>query len=166
MDGNLYVSGSSRLTDTSLYDCLTANYDPAGNKLWEARYDADSREDLQTDMVLDDNANIYVACQSVEGDPLQRDYATIKYDNAGNPLWVKRYEKPAQGRDYVTDIEIDDDGSVYVTGHVATDYGDYFATIKYTEATLANAVASLIFRVEDMELLPGCRKKNPRCEFR
>jgi len=46
-DGNVFVTGISRPTPTSLYNYLTVKYDFLGNRLWEARYDGPiSNEDL------------------------------------------------------------------------------------------------------------------------
>ena len=155
IDGNIYVSGSSRLTDTSFYDCLVTKYDPSGNKLWESRYDADGYEDLHIDMEMDDYANVYLACRSVVGGPLQRDYVAIKYDSNGSEVWAKRYDGPVNGADYITDIELDGDDDVYVTGQASSIEGLDFATVKYIEATTENAIASLLLAIESMEFSHG-----------
>ncbi|MDP2730854.1 MAG: SBBP repeat-containing protein [Dehalococcoidales bacterium] len=63
------------------------------------------------------------------------DYLAIKYDGAGNQLWVARYNGPGNNADSADALALDDDGNVYVTGasHGSRDSGirtDY-ATIKY-----------------------------------
>jgi uncharacterized delta-60 repeat protein len=76
--------------------------------------------------------NVYVTGYSY-GDGSDTDYATIKYDAAGNELWVRRYDGPGGGSDQATALAVDDAGNVYVTG---TSRGEEFnwdyATIKYT----------------------------------
>jgi hypothetical protein len=60
------------------------------------------------------------------------DYATIKYDSAGNQIWVARYDGPASGDDGTGALAIGASGNVYVTGcsgGIGTSY-DY-ATIAY-----------------------------------
>ena len=152
-DGNVYVTGNSM--GTLFYDCLTVKYDSGGNRLWEARYDGPAnKEDLGVGLVLDTDANVYVACQSVGADPPWHDYATIMYDTDGNQLWVERYDGFANGDDRPQNIEVDDDGNVYVTGNSLTSTGSDFITIKYMELR-ARSVTSLIFTIEDMKLERG-----------
>jgi len=154
-DGNVYVSGSSKIN--TFYDCLTVKYGPTGNTLWEARYDGPvNSEDLGVGLVLDGDANVYVTCQSKGGDPPNHDYATIMYDTDGTQLWVRRYDGTAHGEDRSQDIEVDGYGNVYVTGSsTGTGTGFDFATIKYMELTTSNAVTSLIYNIEDMDLEHG-----------
>lgn len=63
------------------------------------------------------------------------DYATIKYDNQGNRLWVARYNGPGNNIDGANALAVDDAGNVYVTGGSRSDRGngirEDYATIKY-----------------------------------
>jgi hypothetical protein len=131
-------------------------YDPDGTRLWEVRYeDPANNEDLGVDLVLNSNANVYVTSQSKGVGSPYHDYATIIYETNGNPLWVGRYDGPAQGIDRSQDIEIEADGNVYITGNSWNGANYDFTTIKYTEFTPLNAFTSLTFVVEDMELEHG-----------
>ena len=61
-----------------------------------------------------------------------RDYITMKCDSSGNIKWIRTYDGPADSSDEAYDIEVDEDGNVYVTGGskgLGTNYD--FTTIKY-----------------------------------
>jgi hypothetical protein len=59
---------------------------------------------------------------------------TIKYDSLGNELWLERYEGKYDGYDTATDLVIDSDGDLYVTGSSVGHTGGHrdFTTIKYS----------------------------------
>jgi uncharacterized delta-60 repeat protein len=146
--GNVFVTGTSGLgmVPGSENDYATVKYDSAGNQLWVARYDSPSSgEDDGQDIAIDDSGNVYVTGISgytwgSEGmEPVGGDYATIKYDSAGNELWVRTYDGPAGGSDSGQAVALDDIGDIYVTGsswvsgtyeNPNTDY----ATVKYDSA--------------------------------
>jgi hypothetical protein len=106
---------------------------------WTARYSGSKlgSYDIAMDMAVDTFGNVYVTGYSYNS-ATGYDYATIKYDNTGNELWVQRYDA-GEGDDYAVAIAIDDSGYVYVTGYSDNGYAidnelsyyDY-ATIKAT----------------------------------
>ena len=60
------------------------------------------------------------------------DYATIKYDSAGQQQWVSRYNGPANGVDFAEAVAVDSSSNVYVTGESAGQgTRNDFATVKY-----------------------------------
>ena len=103
---------------------------------WVARYDSpvdskDIYEDSAKAIAVDKDGNVYVTGESYEINTAH-DYITIKYDTNGQQLWVNRYNGPESLGDFPSDITIDNEGNVYVTGKSMgkipiTEY----ATIKY-----------------------------------
>jgi hypothetical protein len=111
--GNVFVSGRAGITfqDT---DYLTIKYDPSGNLLWSKRYNGPgNREDVPYSMVVDPSGNSYVTGYSYGG-ATNWDFATVKYDPAGNQLWASRYADPSE--DTALSMAVDAEGAVYVAG--------------------------------------------------
>jgi hypothetical protein len=137
--GNVYVTGQSFGSGTG-QDYATIKYDAEGSEIWAARYSGPGNvRDVAADLALDGAGNVYVTGDS-GGFGTNQDYATIKYDAAGNQLWVTRYNgpgrEPSRNSDYANAVAIDGAGNVYVTGLATiTQFGsgidsDY-VTIKY-----------------------------------
>ncbi len=126
---NAYVTGEIR--DPNTYpDYGTIKYNSAGDQLWMARYSGGfgNSFDSANAIAVDDAGNVYVTGRSagpgIYGYP---DYATVKYDSAGQQQWVARYNGPGDTDDQAVAIAVDGSSNVYVTG---TSNGDYI-TIKY-----------------------------------
>jgi len=64
---------------------------------------------------------------------LNSDFVVIKYDNAGKRQWLKRYDGPGRGDDWITASAVDGKGNIYVTGASwgGENIGYEYATIKY-----------------------------------
>lgn len=131
--GNVYVTGESVASTSTGADYLTIKYDPDGNQLWIARFDGPGHgADAAHAIAVDQSGNIYVTGNSAgQGDDLSN-YATIKYDNNGNQLWVTYYDGPRHAFDAARALAIDGVGHVYVTGESAGFSGLFdYATVKY-----------------------------------
>ncbi len=129
--GNVYVTGGSTGSN-GYWAYATIKYDSNGNEQWAARYNGPGEGDEWGQAIaVDDSGNVYVSGNS-EGSSTMEDYATIKYDPNGNPLWTSRYNGPGNEWDNVSDIAVDNLGNVYVTGESKSEinHSDY-ATIKY-----------------------------------
>ena len=151
--GNVYVTGGSIGIGTG-NDCATIKYDAAGTQLWVARYNGPGNGyDAAYALDTDEAGNIYITGGST-GSGTGNDCATIKYDAAGNQLWVAHYNGPGDGYDDAYALAVDVAGNVYVTGTsqgIGTSW-DY-VTIKY--ATPAEAIEDVIATIEDMNLQQG-----------
>ncbi|MDQ3019958.1 MAG: SBBP repeat-containing protein [Bacteroidota bacterium] len=139
--GNVFIAGSS--TDSgSFFDYATIKYNSAGVEQWSARYNGPGNiHDEALSIAIDSLDNVYVTGYSY-GIGTSTDYATIKYNSAGDSLWVARYNGPANDEDYAFSIAVDNSGNIFVTGssNGGTTNNDY-STIKYNEAGVQKWVA-------------------------
>src|SRR6266550_642510 len=128
--GNVYVTGFSVGSGTG-FDYATIKYNSAGQEQWAARYNGPGNDfDEGLAIAVDTSGNVYVTGES--WDPgTKTDYATIKYNSAGQGQWVTRYDCSA-GIDNAAAIALDSSGNVYVTGDSGS--GSDYATIKYNPA--------------------------------
>ena len=98
---------------------------------WAARYDKLNGVDEAVDVAVDSSGNSYVTGNSQNG-TFYSNWATIKYNAAGTPVWTKIYNGPGNGYDKPAAIVTDSVGNVYVTGRsVGTLTNVDYATIKY-----------------------------------
>jgi uncharacterized delta-60 repeat protein len=146
--GNVYVTGYSQNSGTG-QDYATVKYDPAGHQLWVATFDGWwSQDDRARDLKVDTRGNVYVTGYSYSY-ASQYDCATVKYDSAGNEIWVATYDgssgssggslpspggQPDNGCDYAYAMALDKLGNVYVTGGSFNESSRYdYATVKYSQ---------------------------------
>jgi hypothetical protein len=128
--GNIYVTGESLLGPSR--DYATVKYNSSGQQQWVARYNGPGNsDDFAKAIAVDDEGNVYVTGGSA-GSGSGSDFATIKYNSAGQERWVARYDGPANDGDLATAIAVDNSGNVYVTGWSigSKTFSDY-ATVKY-----------------------------------
>src|SRR4030095_4107949 len=113
--GNVYVTGGSHGLGTDL-DYATIKYNSARAQQWVARYNGPANGwDRAAAIARDSSGNVYVTGQSL-GLGTDYDYATVKYNSAGQQQWVARYNGPGNGEDDAVAIATDGSGNVYVTG--------------------------------------------------
>ncbi len=126
--GNIYVTGTATTADMSIMnrraDWVTVKYDPAGNELWEARYEGLGSSLWSSPLLAADSAgNVYVSMAgTVQETGTPTHYITVKYDSAGNQLWAARSEYT--GEVDVGALAVDAGGNVYITSRFSA-YGSY-----------------------------------------
>ncbi len=128
--GYLYIAVASTNTGTR-DDIAIIKYDTSGNRHWVARYNGPGNDyDWPFDIAVDEASNVYVTGRSVGLTSF--DYATIKWDSAGNEKWVRRYDGAGNASDEAYSIAVDKSGNVYVTGtSTGAGTGLDFVTVKY-----------------------------------
>jgi len=105
-------------------------FTPAGTptQAWIAYYNGPGNAvDQAKAIAVDNSGNVYVTGRSNGGPSTDFDYATVKYNSAGQQEWAARYNGPDNGEDHAQGIAVDRSGNVYITG---ASVGEY-ATIKY-----------------------------------
>lgn len=131
--GNVYVAGGT-VGDGG--DALILAFDPAGELLWKRTWDgpafAPYSQDNAFEMLVHPDGNPVVLIHGVMASN-HPDYIVNKYA-AGNgaTLWGARWG--SNGEDSASDMEIDAQGDVYVTG-TAILGTNHFSTIKLNGAT-------------------------------
>ena len=138
-DGNVYVTGETIVAGYKS-DYATVKFKDSGEQEWVAYYDGPGNsKDMSMAISIDSWGNVYVTGFSMgAGWFSNSDYATIKYNSAGEQQWVARYDGPAHLFDTPMDIDVDSNGNIYVTGASygsgsmwGFDKSNDFATIKY-----------------------------------
>jgi len=129
--GNIYVTGYSRGSATQ-YDFATIKYNSSGAEQWVARYNGTvNGNDGANSMAIDNLGNIIVSGYTTTNG-ISNDFATIKYNSSGIPLWLRTYNGSANQNDSSVAIAVDVNNNICVTGF-STGIGTAkdFTTIKY-----------------------------------
>ncbi|TKJ36543.1 hypothetical protein CEE37_15075 [candidate division LCP-89 bacterium B3_LCP] len=117
--GNVYITGRAFMYD-SLYDYTTIKYSPDGQEQWVSRYNGPANQDDEANAIaMDGDGFIYVTGTSAEEEGIffpSYNYATVKYNQDGDEIWVTRYDGPEGQEDIAASITTDAENSVYVTG--------------------------------------------------
>ncbi len=132
-EGNVYVSGSSRTSETS-FDFATLKYNTAGEEQWVSRYNSlENGSDGANALVVDGQGNVYVTGYSFGPRGTRNtDYVTLKYNSIGEEQWSARYNAPGDNDDFANALAIDSQGNVYITGRSYSSETNYdYATLKY-----------------------------------
>ncbi len=108
--GHAYVLAKSKDQSNSQMDFLLIKYDTNGDTLWSRRYSGGGPDNLPVRLKLDKAGCAYVSGYIYTGLAARDDFATLKYDPAGNLKWVATYNGPVSYTDQVTDMYIDDSG--------------------------------------------------------
>ena len=121
--GNVFVTGTGQRFDQA--DYITIKYSNQGVPLWTNVYNGGGifppgLGDMALALALDGQDNVIVTGGSARPGIYEFDYLTIKYSNAGMPLWTNRYDRPGGGDDYATAVAVDGSDNIVVTGSAGT----------------------------------------------
>lgn len=144
--GKTYVTGMSESGSGSVFhgnrDMATVKYAKSGVQEWVARFDGPgSSSDHPHTAAVDGEGNVIVIGSSWQKGS-DDDFLCLKYDKSGTFQWVQRYDGPAHSIDQPSDLQLDENGNIYVSGR--SDYAKYkngYAVVKYTPEGLLKWVA-------------------------
>jgi hypothetical protein len=116
--GNVFVTGGAIVGGLTAF--VTFKYSNAGIPLWTNYYSGAGNSPYggASDIAVDGAGNVVITGTSV-GSGTYQDFATIKYSNAGVPLWTNRYNRMYD--DAAIAIATDRSGNVFVTGYTTDD---------------------------------------------
>jgi hypothetical protein len=131
--GNVIVTGHGiTSTSTQTNDYVTVKYNAGGTFQWATRYNgAGNNHDYAYGIALDDSLNIFVTGQSKGASPTMNNIATVKYDAAGNQVYVLIYNNTTNRDDGGNDVAVRN-GDIYVTGFSSNLSNDDYITLRYS----------------------------------
>jgi hypothetical protein len=127
-EGNTFVSGftEGELSGTSFgsIDAFLAKFDTEGDNVWTIQLGT-TGQDNATGVAVDAAGNVYIA-GGVEGNLSapslgDADAFIARYDTEGNEVWTTQTGTTA--KDYASDIVVDEEGNVYISGHTEGELG-------------------------------------------
>ncbi len=140
---NVYITGINRNNGSGI-DCVTLKYNESGDLLWKKTYDSGiNNSEFGDKITLDIEGNVYVGGSSINSVINGNDYLILKYDNNGNFKWKQIYNGSGNSTDYLRDIAVDVNGSVYITGWTSSGFSS-FTTLKYSQVIGIDPVSSEI----------------------
>lgn len=131
-NGNIYVVGfteGNMYKKIEYYDVFLTKFNAAGVEQWTRQLNTDSETNKSFDpnlgVAVDASGNIYVTGNtSLNLNPAKvvtviptegYDAFLAKFDTNGNTLWTRMLGSP--GDDYGTDVAVDINGNVYISGY-------------------------------------------------
>ena len=128
---SVYVSGT--IEDSSGSDYLTVKYDSAGNLLWTFTYNGTGNSDDEISaMRIDTEGSVYLTGTCINA-VTGKDFVTLKLDSSGEMKWCMACSG-TEPDDVATCLDVDKNGSVYVSGNIQGNGGDIM-TVKYSQMT-------------------------------
>lgn len=133
--GDVYVSGLSRTGANG--DFLTFKYAGAtGETQWKHQYDGPAHQaDLPADVATDSAGDVWVTGYSTEPDGFSTSFATLKLAGAdGSERWRLRESFGTEGRHQALALNVAADGSIRVSGSVASVAGARIGLLRIDDA--------------------------------
>lgn len=133
-NGNVYVTGYTASAGPN-YDYVTIKYNSSGIQQWATLYNGSGNGyDEAYSLAIDTSGNTYVTgSATISGQGAN--FVTIKYNNIGIQQWTSVYNGPGNSIDASTQIKLDNNFNVYISGHSYGSGTDLdIATIKYNNS--------------------------------
>ena len=128
---DVYITGSSYYQKSG-QNYTTIKYNSSGIQQWVRIYNGlGNGNDQAVALLTDEGGNVYVTGTSF-GYASSLDFATVKYNSIGTPVWVARYNGFYNLDDEAKALAIDQYGYIYVAGNsVGSTFREDFLVAKY-----------------------------------
>jgi hypothetical protein len=114
--GNCWLSGYS-FGDTTDFDFATVRVSPQGKIAWTRRYGSPLKcEDRSWCLARDSAGSIIAAGGSIADFNIGWDFLLIKYNRAGDRVWLRRYDSPFHSDDKPAALAVGPKDCLYIAG--------------------------------------------------
>ena len=116
-NGEVAVTGESNRVGTA-NDIMTVLYETDGTiRWWRSHTSSISGGGLDSgnSVAFGPNGEVYVGGHS-ENNPSDLDFTLIKYDAAGNEIWLREYQSPSGDYDFINRVAVDSTGNIFAVG--------------------------------------------------
>jgi hypothetical protein len=128
--GNVVTAAPYGVTGEACH-ILILKYRPNGALAWARKFDRANESDTRCHLALDGSDNVLVG-MSAYHNATRDDYLVAKYLSNGALMWTRQYDGSLHGYDQISDIAVDEQGSVYATGaSYGQPNGPDMATVKW-----------------------------------
>ncbi|PBQ34030.1 hypothetical protein CNR22_20355 [Sphingobacteriaceae bacterium] len=133
-NSNVYTTGYSGFTSGA--DLVAIKYDSTGVQQFVYTYNGGSF-DVGNSIKVSSAGNVYVAgVTTATSGTTAKNYIIVKLNSSGTQQWVKTYDRGVNGDDEASDLAVDANGNVYVTGKSKNSSGNYdIVTLKLNGST-------------------------------
>jgi len=133
--GNIIVCGYTDRINGFGFDALIIKYNAMGDTLWTRRFlRTNDRSDRAYKIKLDPTGNIYAGLHDQDHSGHYY-FGLVKYNPSGTLLWSNFYEEIGNRKEWIEDMDCDNDGYVYMTGACENDTSAMdFMTVKINSA--------------------------------
>jgi hypothetical protein len=117
---NVYVGGAT-MNSSGDYDMILSKYNNRGVLLWTETYAGTAGgDDVAAAMCFGTNGEIFVTGSVYAGSTNDNDCVVLCYDSSGNLDWDETFNGSASFIDFGSDIIVDADNVIFVTGATST----------------------------------------------
>lgn len=138
-NGDVYLCGTTETTSGD--DIALIKFNADGDFIWEEIYSsAEGGDDVAAAMEWHDDGYLYITGNTYNISSI--DYLILKYDSTGTKLWEITYNSPFNKDDRATNLVIDDNGDIVVSGQCETDVEGRttYYTVKYVEKSIDESI--------------------------
>ncbi|GAB4133871.1 MAG: hypothetical protein Fur0041_06470 [Bacteroidia bacterium] len=135
--GNVVVTGREKGNTSTAENCVTILYNGSnGSQLWLRTYDGGIvNYDEGKAVISDSSDNVFVSGYSFTSGQ-NHNFITIKYDAAGDTIWMIKYNGPGNNSDQAYSMAIDTMGNIFVGGmSKGAGTNEDYAVVKYCQLT-------------------------------